>query len=498
MSTNIGDLSLSITADTNQLTSGMSAAREQLRATTTVIVQQQNAWAELGAAAITASASIIDTAVDAALKVQEMRQEWTRFLISTGIGIAKFGATAGLAIAGLKTTLKSLTTTQEESTVASERAARVIGGELGRAIDNLSRSTSELSAAFAAPFAGAVTSVGQLAYEFLGIDVIVKAATETATSWINTLSAGLDTTTKAVYRYGDTITTALAITQSMFTMSADASAAFYEQAASLRQVAIETERVIAKQESQRDSFQFLRQVQLDAAAATERAAEVAKVQSLLTVEAVDAEVRALQQRSAQAILNGQTDDNWRKQTEALFVALEKQREGIKNGTIIDKEAEAARRAAAQQAEEAARKQQQLNDQGVDRIARLKDQIDILNGAATEAEVAMREMARAGFSQDQIQEVGRLTEELNRLKEEAKADGTDEKAMKTRKQREIDTGPAAVLKGTSSAFSAIFGAGRKTDDRTAKATETTVVELKKLNNNILKLNNGPQIVGGGAI
>lgn len=75
---------------------------------------------------------------------------------------------------------------------------------------------------------------------------------------------------------------------------------------------------------------------------------------------------------------------------------------------------------------------------------------------------------------------------------------DQIAKPAAKSEQKTEGPAALLKGSGSALSAIFGAGRKADDRTAKATETTVAELKKLNNNVLKLNGGDGAVGGGKI
>ena len=53
--------------------------------------------------------------------------------------------------------------------------------------------------------------------------------------------------------------------------------------------------------------------------------------------------------------------------------------------------------------------------GDETITHLKDQIDLLTGAATAADIAMRELTRQGFSQDQIAEIGQLTAQIDALK-----------------------------------------------------------------------------------
>lgn len=62
--------------------------------------------------------------------------------------------------------------------------------------------------------------------------------------------------------------------------------------------------------------------------------------------------------------------------------------------------------------------------GTDQITALKDQIDLLNGAATAAQIKMRELGREGFSEEQVAQIGSLTAELDRLKESQKKGGKD--------------------------------------------------------------------------
>ena len=97
---------------------------------------------------------------------------------------------------------------------------------------------------------------------------------------------------------------------------------------------------------------------------------------------------------------------------------------------------------------------------------MKDQIDLMNGSATNAEVAMREMWRSGFSQEQIDEVGALTEELDRLKEE-------EKDSKKKDPKEAKAGKdslKAAFQGSSEAASIMLrgvGGGKSIEDIAGK-------------------------------
>jgi hypothetical protein len=76
--------------------------------------------------------------------------------------------------------------------------------------------------------------------------------------------------------------------------------------------------------------------------------------------------------------------------------------------------------------EAAQKQQQKTDQlftqGANKITDMKDQIDLLTGSATNAEIEMRKLSRAGYDEAQIEEIGRLTEQMESLKAKDKTGG----------------------------------------------------------------------------
>lgn len=78
----------------------------------------------------------------------------------------------------------------------------------------------------------------------------------------------------------------------------------------------------------------------------------------------------------------------------------------------------------------------------DKVTSLKDQIDLLSGAATEADIAMRELGRAGFTDDQISEIGALTEQLDTLKESQK--------KQPKEKAEKDDAPKVALQGSKEA------------------------------------------------
>jgi hypothetical protein len=93
---------------------------------------------------------------------------------------------------------------------------------------------------------------------------------------------------------------------------------------------------------------------------------------------------------------------------------------------------------------AAEDAQKTWERGEEQIAKLKDELALLTGTATEADVALLEARRAGFSEEQAQEIASLTDQLDGLKQEEKLKGQ---------------GAAFAEFGSSSSFSNIFAAMR---------------------------------------
>lgn len=518
------DIATKLTCDPTDFTDGMAEARRQFAETTQVIVQQRSAWGEVSAAAISAAASLADTGANVFVEVARMRAEMTRFAISTALAgtalvgivapataskVAIAGGTAaliyhhqwllnviGLTVPGMAQVAGAVglaLTAYKTMTFAANDAASAFRGSidgsresiieynrLHGASDRLSESMSRLGESLVAPFREGTSAVYSYVSSFSPLPTLAGVA---ATAF-DQLSQLADYTSKGLKSAANTAaaTAFIVITGA----SQDASAAFAEQGQELDQLSKKTTAFIAKQEAARSSFQSLKAIQEQAAQSAANAAEVAKVSSIMTVEGIDQQIAALREKSTAAIMAGNADKAWEAQTTTLFEALAKQRQGIIDGTVVDKAAEEAKRAlakatedAAKAAAQAAEKEMQHQLQGANRIESLKDQIDLLSKTATNADIAMREMWRQGFSQDQIDEVGKLTEELDRLKEaEGGKSGTKDKSPSDSK-----TTLKAAFAGSAEAASIMLrgvGGGQKMESlqlRQIAVTEKVVAAIE---------------------
>jgi len=103
------------------------------------------------------------------------------------------------------------------------------------------------------------------------------------------------------------------------------------------------------------------------------------------------------------------------------------------------------------------------------LAKKRQELDLLTGAITPASVALKELTDQGFSGAQLDEMVKMTDEVNKIK-----------ADKSKQSEGPTGGSAALLKGSAGALSAIFSAGRNPlGERQAKAAEQTVTEAQKI-------------------
>lgn len=215
----------------------------------------------------------------------------------------------------------------------------------------------------------------------------------------------------------------------------------------MRELAAASEALIAKQQQQADLFGQLRKMQDDAAQGAAHSAELQRIASLDSVDAINAEIQALQQKAAAAILAGDATEESQKRTAALFAALEGQKNTVANNAT--KSAELEKKNQELEAQKAINKAKEdakrLEESAADQIARMQDELDLLTGAATKAEIAMRQAMRAGFSQEQADEIARVTAELERARE------ADRQANKKPERERIDrTSLKAELAGSQGA------------------------------------------------
>ena len=112
-------------------------------------------------------------------------------------------------------------------------------------------------------------------------------------------------------------------------------------------------------------------------------------------------------------------------------------------------------------------QEKLNDT----LEKKRQELGLLTGAITPASVALQELTEKGFKGNELDEMVKMTDEVNKIKADKSKSTTAEPTG----------GSAALLKGSAGALSAIFAAGRNPlGERQAKAAEQTLTEAQKIN------------------
>ena len=505
----VGELSVGVSCDPSEFTAGMTKVREDLNTTTTSISVQDQSWKSF-------SSSVVGSLARVAIPIIQLVNTYKKLQLATlALAAAKTVAipptlTLASAMAFLLSPVVLITaalalavgaflyfTSGSEEAAASTDAAGEAAAAATPKVGAMAAAWSTFKTALvgeeaSVKIAAINTEVGTLTTTLGGIkDSLVQpfldggnamigylaslvpvesgasmigSALKGVNGYVSSLAERIDAGKMSWLAYGAVMLGGM--------NQADAEA-FVAQGTAITAAAEATDKLTAKMEAQRAGFASLRDIQESASTAAKNSAEVAKVSTLKTVEAIDQSIAALREKSAAEIANGATVEQLEGQTAALVNALEKQRQGIIDGTVVDQAAIDAKKAlakatsdAAKAAADAAEKEQQKTLSGLAKITAMKDQIDLMNGSATNAEVAMREMWRSGFSQEQIDEVGALTEELDRLKEE-------EKDSKKKDPKEAKAGKdslKAAFQGSSEAASIMLrgvGGGKSIEDIAGK-------------------------------
>lgn len=203
--------------------------------------------------------------------------------------------------------------------------------------------------------------------------------------------------------------------------------------------------------------------------------DIARIGGMTSIDAINKEAEAIEKQIAQMKMKGEYDKDAQKDMESVVNALERQRAGIENGTIVDKDAASAKQELAkaqkelavlsgekskidvavenfkgtkeqadalrqtlEQIEKLTAKKEATKD-AESQITKLKQEIDQLTGSSLAAKEALDKMAKDGVSPELTGEIERLMAEKERLKksqeEQKKADKLiesvqtdDEKAM----------------------------------------------------------------------
>lgn len=518
----MSDIATTLSCDPSGLTAGMTEARAQINQTTEVIHTQDTTWRSFTSSVLDSVSRIVAPIIRLVTVYKQMQLATITLTIAQTAAIPPTITLAGAmsvllspvvltaaAIAVVVGALWYFTSASDETSKSVEKAAAsatesiapvtaygkawaaikgaVFTDEAVHQLGNVQTETTklteqlgELKTSLMEPFEDAQASLTGYIASFIPLESGATLAT-TAMKYLN---SGVKLLSKSVE---ESKATWLAWIYVVGTGASQAEAEqFVKQGRDIKNAAEATQKMTDKLTEQQAKYKELRAIQEGATAAVANSAEVAKISSIMTLEGIEEKTAALRASATAAVAAGKADEAWKEQTKSLFDALAKQRQGIIDGTVVDKKAEEAKRALAKATEDAAKAaaraaEQEIQHQlqGTSKIESLKDQVDLLSGAATSADIAMREMWRGGFSEDQIEEVGKLTAELDRLKEEA----TLEKKDKAKKNVKEDS--KAVFEGSSAAAEIMLrgiGGGQKMETLAQKqiaATKDVVTAVREI-------------------
>jgi len=312
---------------------------------------------------------------------------------------------------------------------------------------------------------GSLNAALQFTTGFGSITEAIDYGAGVMTSWAKSAQGGLDTVKNSARDAGLVFGTALAVFQSGGTIDA---AAFYEEGQALNKMAEETERVAQKQLILKDALGVVNGAVTAAANTRQLALDQARVSQIKTIQGIDDEIAALKQKIISTDSSITKTKEWKKYTAELTAALEKQRTAIMAGeqspkAVEDKSSpalqkfkqleeeldkvtlgkeEAARKAIASmdatdeevaillanhdalvkltEAQKAQEEQDKADKQGTDKLAKLREEYDLLTGAATKADIAQREAMRGGMSANIAAEIAQLTREMEQAADSKKA------------------------------------------------------------------------------
>jgi hypothetical protein len=527
----IGDLSISISADASQVTSGMTETRNQLSSTTEVIHTQQTSWASFGLTIVGAMAntigpiiSFINFSRSAAASTVGMSVAnlvtipstltlaaainaciWPLTLIVVTIaavvaayyllvGSSEEAATATASASAEMTSAATVSNSYAESMRAAMSAnADTIPQyqQLESEIGKFSESLASLGNTITQPFIDGAAAVVAYIASFSPLPSLAGMAAA-ALSGVTATITGVKDSLAA----GGAAFAVFALSMSG-TMSADAAQSFLEEGRSLTSLTAATEAQIAKMEGLRSSYANFGAAQKAATASAASSAAVSAVGKLFDVASIDAATAALRARAVSARQNGEANKEFIASETAMLDALARQRQGVEDGTIVDRDALAEKSRIAKEekriADEAAatkekqasefkrineelaadtlKSQMKIGESFGGAMQKLNDSISLLDGSASKATIQLRELTAQGFSEEQIASIAAAQDELKNLEDQKESTA---KAGDTK-------GPAANLKGSAGALSAIFAASRNPlQERQVKLAEQTLTEAQAAN------------------
>ena len=527
----IGDLSISISADASEVTSGMTEARNQISSTTEVINTQQISWAALGASVLGSLAKIIAPILELVNTYQRIKLATMGMTLANLLAIAPTFTLAGamsllmapltliiIGLAAIAAAYYFLAGSSEEAVSATASASAEMTSaatvsssyadsmnsaasansdaipqyqQLASEIGKFSESLASLGNTITQPFIDGAAAVVAYIASFSPLPSLAGMAAA-ALSGVTATITGVKDNLAA----GGAAFAVFALSMSG-TMSADAAQSFLEEGRALTSLTAATEAQIAKMQGLRSSYANFGAAQKAATASASSSAAVSAVGKLFDVASIDAATAALRARAVSARQNGEANKEFIASETAMLDALARQRQGVEDGTIVDRDALAEKSRIAKEekriADEAAatkekqasefkrineelaadtlKSQMKIGESFGGAMQKLNDSISLLDGSASKATIQLRELTAQGFSEDQIASIAAAQDELKNLEDQKESTA---KAGDTK-------GPAANLKGSAGALSAIFAASRNPlQERQVKLAEQTLTEAQAAN------------------
>lgn len=527
----IGDLSISISADASEVTSGMTEARNQISSTTEVINTQQISWAALGASVLGSLAKIIAPILELVNTYQRIKLATMGMTLANLLAIAPTFTLAGamsllmapltliiIGLAAIAAAYYFLAGSSEEAVSATASASAEMTSaatvsssyadsmnsaasansdaipqyqQLASEIGKFSESLASLGNTITQPFIDGAAAVVAYIASFSPLPSLAGMAAA-ALSGVTATITGVKDNLAA----GGAAFAVFALSMSG-TMSADAAQSFLEEGRALTSLTAATEAQIAKMQGLRSSYANFGAAQKAATASAASSAAVSAVGKLFDVASIDAATAALRARAVSARQNGEANKEFIASETAMLDALARQRQGVEDGTIVDRDALAEKSRIAKEekriADEAAatkekqasefkrineelaadtlKSQMKIGESFGGAMQKLNDSISLLDGSASKATIQLRELTAQGFSEEQIASIAAAQDELKNLEDQKESTA---KAGDTK-------GPAANLKGSAGALSAIFAASRNPlQERQVKLAEQTLTEAQAAN------------------
>jgi hypothetical protein len=527
----IGDLSISISADASEVTSGMTEARNQISSTTEVINTQQISWAALGASVLGSLAKIIAPILELVNTYQRIKLATMGMTLANLLAIAPTFTLAGamsllmapltliiIGLAAIAAAYYFLAGSSEEAVSATASASAEMTSaatvsssyadsmnsaasansdaipqyqQLASEIGKFSESLASLGNTITQPFIDGAAAVISYIASFSPLPSLAGMAAA-ALSGVTATITGVKDNLAA----GGAAFAVFALSMSG-TMSADAAQSFLEEGRALTSLTAATEAQIAKMQGLRSSYANFGAAQKAATASAASSAAVSAVGKLFDVASIDAATAALRARAVSARQNGEANKEFIASETAMLDALARQRQGVEDGTIVDRDALAEKSRIAKEekriADEAAatkekqasefkrineelaadtlKSQMKIGESFGGAMQKLNDSISLLDGSASKATIQLRELTAQGFSEEQIASIAAAQDELKNLEDQKESTA---KAGDTK-------GPAANLKGSAGALSAIFAASRNPlQERQVKLAEQTLTEAQAAN------------------